>query len=312
MLWKRWKPNFKWLLLLLFLKDQSSKRLFSLVCLLFLPWLPINLFDVRIFHSYYPQLCPVKVFLKSLFGTKVMGQSKGTSIKCGFVNGITIIIIEHYGCLILLHLQPVTITSCLADKSKLQMFDRNKLLLLRTLANEDTNSRSPQCPLYRKLTVPLWILLRDLVAVIFGRKRTLILNPTFIAHRIFKFSLHSKGRSVGLTTLKESAHRPTSNTGVRCNYKGKMKLLLNFLLTRFLTATQTRIRSSPTYSIQSSSLASFGFYQRPGTSIYQWEQSSTNVTVTWVYGHYCTLFLTGLDPQANQFSWGLASFVQEW
>ena len=97
MLWKRWKPNFKWLLLLLFLKDQSSKRLFSLVCLLFLPWLPINLFDVRIFHSYYPQLCPVKVFLKSLFGTKVMGQSKGTSIKCGFVNDITIIIIEHYG-----------------------------------------------------------------------------------------------------------------------------------------------------------------------------------------------------------------------
>ena len=85
--------KFNWLLEVLFLKDQSSKRLFSLVCLLFLPWLPINLFDVRIFHSHYPQLCPVKVFLKSLFGTKVMGQSKGTSIKCAFVNGITTIII---------------------------------------------------------------------------------------------------------------------------------------------------------------------------------------------------------------------------
>ena len=72
-----------------------------------------------------------------------MGQSKGTSIKCGFVNGITIIIIEHsrYGCLLLLHLQPVMVNSHLADKNKLQTFDRNKLPLLRTLANEATNSQ---------------------------------------------------------------------------------------------------------------------------------------------------------------------------
>ena len=115
----------------------------------FLPWLPINLFDVRIFYSYYPQLCPVKLFLKSLFGKKVMGQSKGTSIKCVFVNDITIIIIEHYGCLLLLHLQPVMVNSRLAGKNKLQTFDRNKLPLLRTLANEATNSQGPHNVLYK-------------------------------------------------------------------------------------------------------------------------------------------------------------------
>ena len=32
-------------------------------------------------------------------------------------------------------------------KNKLQTFDLNKLPLLRTLANEDTNLRSLQCPL---------------------------------------------------------------------------------------------------------------------------------------------------------------------
>ena len=78
-----------------------------------------------------------------------MGQSKGTSIKCGFVNDITIIIIEHYGCLLLLHLQPVMVNSRLAGKNKLQTFDRNKLPLLRTLTNEATNSQGPHNVLYK-------------------------------------------------------------------------------------------------------------------------------------------------------------------
>ena len=39
------------------------------------------------------------------------------------------------------------LSPCGHSENKLQMFDWNKLPLLRTLANEDTNSRSLQCPL---------------------------------------------------------------------------------------------------------------------------------------------------------------------
>ena len=41
----------------------------------------------------------------------------------------------------------IRIAAKFPGKNKLQTFDLNKLPLLRTLANEDTNLRSLQCPL---------------------------------------------------------------------------------------------------------------------------------------------------------------------
>ena len=46
------------------------------------------------------------------------------------------------------------------SQNKLQTVDWNKLLLLWTLANEDTNSRSLQCLQWRELTVLVYVTLK--------------------------------------------------------------------------------------------------------------------------------------------------------
>ena len=97
-------------------------------------------------------------------------------------------------------------------KNKLQMFDWNKTLLWRTLTNEDTNSRFPQCPRLRELTVCTGVARPDLSQV--SERCTMYEScwkPFLFFHKVFpesqwpvgshSFNKHIKVSNCGLHHL---------------------------------------------------------------------------------------------------------------